>query len=135
MATGFASAAQLVRIERHTWEGKAITPTITIVFGVTSRIEASPPQLLAAVREHWATIENGQHHRRDRTYREDQSPVRDPNATVCLAALRSLAIFLCGQCKRVQRRPQDYHLPDFNDWARDRKGKAIGWFTRRYRPP
>lgn len=137
-ATGFAGAAQLVRVERHVWEpADAPAPTIHVVFGVTSRAaaDATPAQLLAAQREHWAAIENGQHHRRDRTYREDQSPVRDPNATPCYAALRCLAIFLCVQHKRAQRRPQDYHLPDFLRNARARPITTIRWFTHRYRPP
>ncbi|MBI4546328.1 MAG: transposase [Gemmatimonadetes bacterium] len=136
-ATNFAGAAQLVRVERHVWKGKAITPTITVVYGVTSRaaLEANPDQLLAAVREHWSAIENGQHHRRDRTFREDNSPVRDPNATPCYAGLRSMAIFLCGQQKRAQRRPQDYHLPNFLRWAGNRKTAVIRWFTTAYHPP
>ncbi len=108
-----------------------------MVFGLTSRAAnaATPDQLLAAGREHWGAIENGQHHRRDRTYREDQSPVRDPNATPCYAALRAVAIFLCGQYKRAERRPKDYHLPDFLRWVGFRRTKAIVWFTHRYHPP
>jgi hypothetical protein len=126
-----------VRIERHVWKGRASEPTITVVFGVTSRLaaEATPAQLLAAVREHWAAIENGQHHRRDRTFREDNSPVRDPNATPCYAALRILTIFLCVQHKRAERRPHNYHLPDFFRDTLHRKTTTIRWFTHAYRPP
>jgi hypothetical protein len=126
-----------VRIERHVWKGKALQPTITVVFGVTSRAasDATPEQLLGAAREHWSAIENGQHHRRDRTFREDNSPVRDPNATPCFAALRCMAIFLCGQFKRAQRRPKQYHLPDFIRWTGNRKTTIIRWFTHAYRPP
>jgi len=137
-ATGFAGAAQLVRVERHIWDPPdAPAPALTVVYGVTSRLaaEATPDQLLAALRAHWATIENGQHHRRDRTFREDQSPVRNPNATPCYAVLRALAIFLCVQHKRAQRRPQDYHLPDFLRDTLQRKTTTIRWFTHRYRPP
>lgn len=135
-ATHFAGAAQLVRIERHVWIGKAAQPTITVVFGVTSRAatDATPEQLLAAAREHWSAIENGSHHRRDRTFREDNSPVRDPNATPCFAALRCMAIFLCGQYKRAQRQPKNYHLPDFLRWAGNRKTTVIRWFTHAYHP-
>jgi hypothetical protein len=137
-ATGFAGAAQLVRVERHVWDPPhAPGPTLTVVYGVTSRAaaDAPPAQLLAALREHWAAIENGQHHRRDRTFREDQSPVRDPNAAPAYAALRALAIFLCVQHKRAQRRPQDYHLPDFLRDTTHRKATTIRWFTHRYHPP
>ena len=49
--------------------------------------------------------------------------MRDPNAPPCYAALRALAIFLCGQHKRAERRPQDYHLPDFLRSARKRSTK------------
>ena len=69
------------------------------------------------MREHWGAIENGHHHRRDRAYREDQSPVCDPSATPCYAALRAVAIFLCGQHKRAERRLRDFHLPDFFRWV------------------
>lgn len=137
-ATDFAGAAQLVRVERHVWQpAEAPAPTITVVFGVTSRAaaDATPAQLLAAQREHWAAIESGQHYRRDVTFGEDQSPVRDPNATPCYAALRCLAIFLCVQHKRAQRRPQDYHLPDFLREVRARSTQTIRWFTHGYHPP
>lgn len=137
-ATGFAGAAQLLRVERHVWDpADAPAPAITVVFGLTSRAaaDATPDQLLAAVREHWAAIESGQHYRRDVTFGEDHSPVRDPNATPCYAALRCLAIFLCVQHKRAQRRPQDYHLPDFLRATCARPTQTICWFTHRYRPP
>ena len=136
-ATNFASAAQLLRIERHVWKGAVVEPAIELVFGLTGRAAsaATPDQLLAAVREHWGAIENGHHHRRDRTYREDQSPVRDPNATPCYAALRAVAIFLCGQHKRAARRPRDFHLPDFFRWVGFRRTKGILWFAHRYQPP
>ena len=107
------------------------------MFGLTSRppADATPAQLLAAVREHWAAIENGQHYRRDFTFGEDKSPVRDPNATPCYAALRCLTIFLCVQHKRTQRRPQACHLPDFLREVRARPTTTICWFTHAYRPP
>jgi len=127
-----------VRLERHVWEpADAPEPTITVVFGLTSRpaVAATPAQLLAAEREHWAAIESGSHYRRDVTFGEDKSPVRDPNATPCYAALRCLAILLCVQHKRAQRRPQDYHLPDFQRDTTHRKTTTIRWFTDAYRPP
>jgi len=113
-ATNFASAAQLLRIERHVWKGAAVEPAIEVVFGLTSRAAsaATPDQLLAAVREHWGAIENGHHHRRDRTYREDQSPVRDPNATPCYAALRAVAIL------DVILRDEIGHVAIGNHWYR-----------------
>lgn len=127
-------AAQLVRIEGHVWKGAATESTIETVFGLTSRAAASPAALLAAQREHWGAIENGQHHRRDRTYREDDSPVRDPNGTPCYAALRALAIPPPAS-NSGERRPQDYHLPDFLSWARKLSTTVIRWFTTSYHPP
>lgn len=127
----------MLRIERHVWEGPAEQPRIEVVYGVTD-LEAepsSPARLLALIRQHWGAIENGHHHRRDRTYREDNSPVRDPNATPCYAVLRAMAIFLAGQFKRAQKRPQTYHLPDFNRDVRFGLTQAIGWVTRAYVPP
>jgi len=108
-----------------------------VVFGLSSLSAAAgpPTRLLALAREHWGAIENGHHHRRDRTYREDNSPVRDPNATPCYAALRALAIFLAGQHKRAAPRPEQYHLPDFFRDARARLPTVIGWLMDGYRPP
>jgi hypothetical protein len=117
--------------------GQTEKPRIEVVFGVTSLdATAGPPErLLALIRQHWGAIENGHHHRRDRTYREDNSPVRDPNATPSYAALRAVAIFLAGQHKRAQKSPQTYHLPDFHRDVRFAINKAIGWLTRAYVPP
>lgn len=108
-----------------------------VVFGLTSLSAAAgpPERLLALAREHWGAIENGHHHRRDRTYREDLSPVRDPNATPCYAALRAVAIFLAGQHKRAQARPETYHLPDFHRDVRFRLNGVIDWLTDTYTPP
>jgi hypothetical protein len=97
--------------------------------------EGPAARLLALVREHWGAIENGHHHRRDRTYREDASPVRDPNATPCYAALRAVAIFLAGQHKRTAAQPTNYHLPDFHREVRFRLRTVIGWLMDAYRPP
>ena len=136
-STNFAGACQLLRIERHIWEGQAEKPRIEVVYGVTS-LEATqgpPERLLALIRQHWGAIENGHHHRRDRTYREDNSPVRDPNATPSYAALRAVAIFLAGQHKRAQKCPQTYPLPDFHRDVRFAINRAIGWFTQAYVPP
>jgi hypothetical protein len=108
-----------------------------VVFGLTSLDAAcgSPARLLTLARDHWGAIENGHHHRRDRTYREDNSPVRDPNATPCYAALRAVAIFVMGQPKRAQKRPETYHLPDFHRDVRSRISRGIGWLMKDHEPP
>jgi hypothetical protein len=61
--------------------------------------------------------------------------VRDPNATPCYAALRAVAIFLCGQHKHAERRPDAYHLPDFLRWVSFRRTTVIRWLTESYQPP
>lgn len=136
-STQFAGASQLLRLERHIWLGQAEKPRIEVVVGITSldAAQGTPERLLGLVRQHWGAIENGHHHRRDRTYREDNSPVRDPNATPSYAVLRAVAIFLAGQHKRAQKCPQTYHLPDFHRDVRFAINKAIGWLTKAYVPP
>lgn len=126
-----------MRIERHVWEGDATEPRIEVVFGISSlaETEGPPARLLALSREHWGAIENGQHHRRDRTYREDNSPVRDPNATPCTAALRAVAIFLAGPHKRAAACPEQTHLPDFQRDVRFRLRTVIRWLVDGYQPP
>jgi predicted transposase YbfD/YdcC len=98
---GLAGVAQAVRIHRHTQylrKGKVYKETDEAVFAVTTLVaaEAPPLRLLQLAREHWS-IENGQHHRRDRTQREDSCTVRDTRTGRNLSLLRSLAIFLFEQ--------------------------------------
>ena len=97
-ALGLAGVAQVVRIHRHTQyprQGKVYKETDEVVFAVTTLTpeEAGPERLLQLVREHWS-IENGQHHRRDRTQREDGCTVRDTRTARNLSLFRSLSIFL-----------------------------------------
>jgi predicted transposase YbfD/YdcC len=113
-AIGLAGVAQVVRIHRHTQhlrKGKVYKETDEGVFAVTTLVpeEAGPDQLLQLAREHWS-IENGQHHRRDRTQREDNCTVRDTSTGRNLSLFRSLAIFLFEQ----QRKPKggQASLPD-----------------------
>lgn len=63
--------------------------------------ELSEDQLLEAVRDHWAAIENGVHHRRDVSFGEDACRVAQRSAAHALATLRNLAIGLYEiQCSR-----------------------------------
>ncbi len=64
-----------------------------IVVGVTSRTaeQATPADLLAAVRQHW-TIENQVHWTRDVTGKEDASRVRTGSASRVLASLRNAVL-------------------------------------------
>ena len=92
--------------------GRVVKHTEDTAYGATSLWpeEAGPEALLALGRSHWK-IENGQHHRRDRTQDEDRCPVRETNTARVLSLFRSLAIFLYER----QRGPRGgkQSLPDF----------------------
>jgi predicted transposase YbfD/YdcC len=53
--------------------------------------EQSDEQLLRAIRQHWAAIENGTHHRRDVTLGEDACRTAHRNSAAVLATFRNLA--------------------------------------------
>lgn len=112
---GLAGAAQVLRLERKVDEvrrGQIIKHTEETVYGVTSfrAEEAGPERLMALARDHWK-IENGQHHRRDRTQDEDRCTVREINSACLLSLFRSLAIFL-HEAQRAKRGGKK-SLPDF----------------------
>ena len=112
---GLAGAAQLIRIKRvvdTVRKGKVTKHTEEIVRFVTSFLsqEASPDALLALIRDHWK-IENGQHHRRDRTQDEDRCMVQETNSARVLSLFRSLTIFLHEMQRR--KRGGKKSLPDF----------------------
>ena len=130
---GLAGAAQLIRIERDVQivrKGTVTKETHEVAFAFTSLLphEASPVRLLELVRSHWS-IENGQHHRRDRTQDEDRCTVRETNSAQSLSLFRSLAIFMCELA-----RPAEGHklsLPDFH-----RHNCRNPWtMLRRFAPP
>jgi predicted transposase YbfD/YdcC len=75
-------------------------------YGLTSltHTEASPPRLLALLREHWQ-IETGLHYRRDDTLREDRCTVRTGHAAQAMAVLNNVVL---GIVKRIGWR----YLPD-----------------------
>lgn len=85
--------AQVFRLTRErTANG---TTTVEVVYGFTSltRPAADATRLLKLSRDHWA-IENGLHHTRDETFREDRCRVRRGNAPRVLASLRNVAVHL-----------------------------------------
>lgn len=112
---GLAGAEQLFRVERHRQivrKGQIVKTQKEIVYGFTtlSSQKASPTRLLQLIRDHWS-IENGQHHRRDRTQDEDRCQVRDTQSARNLSLFRSLAIFLYQQQRT--RSDGQKSLPDF----------------------
>jgi predicted transposase YbfD/YdcC len=48
--------------------------------------------ILQAIRGHWEAIENGSHYRRDVSFGEDQSRIKNRGAAQVMAALRNLAL-------------------------------------------
>ena len=122
--------AQLLRVQRVVdtlRKGKAIKHTEEVVYFVTSLLpeEASPAVLLKLIRDHWS-IENGQHHRRDRTQDEDRCMVRETNSARVLSLFRSLAIFLHEAQRR--KRGGKKSLPDFERKVCRQPGAMIRWF-------
>jgi len=128
---GLAGVTQVVRIHCHTQtvrQGKVIKETDDTRFAVTSYWpqEAGPERLLQLGRGHWS-IENGQHHRRDRTQDEDRCPVRETTAARNLSLFRSLAIFLFKQ--QAQGQGAQTSLPDFERHVHRRPWGLIRRFT------
>jgi len=128
---GLAGVAQVVRIHRHTQylrRGKVYKQTDEVVFAVTSFTpeEAGPERLLQLARDHWS-IENGQHHRRDRTQDEDRCMVGDTVAARNLSLFRSLSIFRFQQQRN--RKGGQESLPDFQSRNHSHPWAVIHRFT------
>jgi len=128
---GLAGVAQVVRLHRHTQyvrQGQIHKETDDTVFAVTSFTpqEAGPESLLQLARAHWS-IENGQHHRRDRTQDEDRCTVRETVTARNLSLFRSLAIFVFQQQR--QRKNGKKSLPDFELRQRAHPWALIHYFT------
>jgi hypothetical protein len=85
--------AQVFRVDRER-RVKGVTTT-EVVYGITSlgRDRADAARLLGLVRSHWG-IENGLHHVRDETFREDRCRVRRGHAPRVMASLRNVAVHL-----------------------------------------
>ncbi len=66
-----------------------------VVYGITSLgpVCGDADRLLGLIRDHWG-IENGLHHTRDETFREDRCRVRRGHAPRVLASLRNVAVYL-----------------------------------------
>ena len=104
-----------------------VKKTNEVAFALTTfwSQEADPERLLELVRSHW-TIENGQHHRRDRTQDEDRCTVRHPTAARNLSLFRSLSIFLF-ELQRPGKHAKK-SLPDFEKRNHRRPGTLIQRF-------
>jgi predicted transposase YbfD/YdcC len=83
-----------VRREREELWLKDKPPTDTIGYYAASLSvdQLDDGQLMEAIRGHWDAIENGAHHRRDASFREDACRVCKRGAAQVLAALRNVAL-------------------------------------------
>ncbi|MET3721799.1 MULTISPECIES: ISAs1 family transposase [unclassified Arthrobacter] len=90
---GFPNAEQAVQITRKSRPLGTRKWHIETVHAVTSlpSSEGKPAQIGAWIRGHWA-IENGLHWRRDVTWNEDHSQIRNGQAPRAMASLRNLCI-------------------------------------------
>jgi len=88
----FPGACQAIQVKRRRTCRKTGKTTVTTVYAVTSLSadQASPTQLAALIRGHWAI--EALHHVRDVTFAEDASQLRTGNAARAMATYRNLAI-------------------------------------------
>jgi hypothetical protein len=90
--------------------------------------------LLRTFRGHWS-VESKNHNRRDVTYLEDRSPVKNHNAARVLATMKMLAIFLCQIGAHRPKSDRERTLPEFNrTCAINGIDTAISWMKRKYNP-
>ena len=97
-----------MKIERHRVEIKTGKEGHETAYAITSqtRKEASPKRLLYQNRTYWG-IENGLHHRRDTTFREDRCRATRGNVGRVTAIINNLVIGLLsytGQANHADAR-------------------------------
>lgn len=61
--------------------------------------QCTPEQLLRKVRDHWSSIENGSHYRKDVSSGEDKCPVSKRTGAWAMAVLRNIANGLFEICR------------------------------------
>ncbi len=137
---GLYAAAQIFAIEREVIPtGKTFKASKETCYAITSaeflkNRETNAKHLLQTYRGHW-TVEAKNHYRRDVTYREDRSPVKNHNAARVLATMKMLAIFLCQIGAHCPQSDRERSLPEFNRaCAINGIDTAISWMINRYNP-
>lgn len=118
-----------VRRERVELGRQAGPPSDEIGYYATSVAAAqlSEAELLTAIRGHWDAIENGSHHRRDVTFREDARGVSQRRAAQVLAALSNLALGLYDLARARGRTT----APSAASWCRQMTASAALALLRR----
>ena len=137
---GLYAASQVYAVEREVIPtGKAFKASKEICYAITSApvIEdrsSNAEHLLKTFRGHW-TVEAKNHNRRDVTYQEDRSPVKNHNAARVLATMKMLAIFLCQIEAHRPQSDRERTLPEFNRaCAINGIDTTLNWMTRKYNP-
>ena len=84
----------------------------------TAPDQYSAGQLLQAIRDHWAAIENGAHYRRDVSLGEDASRISGPKAAQVMTTLRNLLLGLF----ELQKHRGQTQARTFPGWRRKLTG-------------
>jgi predicted transposase YbfD/YdcC len=109
---GLCGCWQFIAVWRERQElraGKVIASSEEYAFYCTSAApkQYTARQLLQAIRDHWAAIENGSHHRRDVSLGEDASRISGRSGAYVMATLRNLLLGLMElqrHCGKTQAR-------------------------------
>jgi predicted transposase YbfD/YdcC len=116
---GLCGCWQFIAVWRERQElraGKIIAQSEEYAFYCTSTApkQYSAQQLLQAIRDHWAAIENGAHYRRDVSLGEDACRVSGRTGAYVLATLRNLLLGLF----ELQRHRGKTQARTFPGWRR-----------------
>lgn len=139
-AIGLYAASQVFVVQREviptskTWKRSCELCYAITSADVLDDAHRNARQLLRTFRGHWS-VESKNHNRRDVTYREDRSPVKNHNAARVLATMKMLAIFLCEIEAHRPTNDRERSLPEFNRFcAINGIGTVINWMKRTYNP-
>ena len=131
------AASQVFVVEREVIPtSKTFKASKELCYGISSTPACADAKLnaeglLATFRGHWS-VESKNHYRRDVTYREDRSPVKNHNAARVLATMKMLAIFLCQIGAHRPQSARERSLPEFNRaCAINGIDTAINWITKK----
>ncbi len=96
MATGFCASRALIRIRSTRTEKKSAKTSVEDRYYLSSQEpgERTAEGWIELSRSHWAGVENRNHWRRDASLGEDRTRLRNGNALINLALLRSVNLRL-----------------------------------------
>ena len=109
--------------------GKVIEQSDEYSFYTTSLApeQYTAAELLGVIRDHWAAMENGSHHRRDVSLGEDASRIRGRTRAHVMATLRNLVLGLY----EVRKHRGQTRARSFPSWRRQLTVRQmIGLITR-----